>query len=330
MLNATQNKSQAINRLTALWALNESGLGGILHSAKFPFTGIFVGGFAVILIILIARYSAFSFRAILKATWLVLMIKAAVSPHSPFPAYLAVAFQGMCGAILFSANKNFKITSIVFGALALLESAVQKILLTVLFFGMSFWKSLDEFVVSTLTLVHLPSDFSFSEWIALSYVAVYLIIGVWIGEFASAIPDLIEGLDFSSIQLPDAKPITTKSKRKKRVVITIAISICFSLLLMNYFSQFKFGEVLIRVMLFTLLFYYVVSPLTTLLIKTFSKNKSSELQQLNSELVELRIAVKPVLIFVNLRYRGIEKYRMFVLYMVAIALNKFVVKEKIE
>ena len=184
MLNATQNKSQAINRLTALWALNESGLGGLLHAAKFPFTGIFVGGFAVILISLIAFYSDFSFKSILKATWLVIIMKAAVSPHSPFPAYLAVAFQGVFGAVLFALVRNFRIATIVFGAIALFESAIQKILLTVLFFGSSFWKSLDEFVQSTLSTFNLPHDFSASETVAFSYVLIYIIIGIFLGWFA--------------------------------------------------------------------------------------------------------------------------------------------------
>ena len=102
----------AVNRLTALWALNESGLGGVLHAAKFPFTGIFVGGFAVILISLIARYSNYSFKAILKATAMVLMIKAAVSPHSPFPAYLAVSFQGLLGALITVMCPSSFITSV--------------------------------------------------------------------------------------------------------------------------------------------------------------------------------------------------------------------------
>ena len=52
-----QRNSKIISRLTALWALSEAGLGGILHALQSPFTGLFVGGFAIILISLIAYFA---------------------------------------------------------------------------------------------------------------------------------------------------------------------------------------------------------------------------------------------------------------------------------
>jgi len=312
----------AVNRLTALWALNESGLGGVLHAAKFPFTGIFVGGFAVILISLIARYSNYSFKAILKATAMVLMIKAAVSPHSPFPAYLAVSFQGLLGAMLFSLTRNFKITPVVFGGLALLESAIQKILLTVLFFGMSFWKSVDDFISSTIKIFQLPADFSFSEWIAISYVVLYFVLGLVIGKFTKQIPDAVSSLDFSMIKLKDIEhPVKQNRKRRKRLIVMVALSILFSFQLISVFIGLPFGNLLARLVFFMLLFYYVVGPLTTKLIHILSSKKSKEIEELNEEIANLRIAVKPVLKQVTKNYHGINRVKMFILYMVAICLN---------
>ncbi len=46
-----------IHKLTALWALNESGLGGFLHVFNTPFTGLIVGGISILLISLIAYYA---------------------------------------------------------------------------------------------------------------------------------------------------------------------------------------------------------------------------------------------------------------------------------
>ena len=43
-------------RLTALWALIEAGLGGLLHAFHLPFTGIILGGFAVLIISLLAQH----------------------------------------------------------------------------------------------------------------------------------------------------------------------------------------------------------------------------------------------------------------------------------
>lgn len=311
----------AVNRLTALWALNESGLGGLLHAAKFPFTGIFVGGFAVILISLIARYSNYSFKAILKATAMVLMIKAAVSPHSPFPAYLAVSFQGLLGAFIFSLSKNFKITPIVFGGLALLESAIQKILLTVLFFGMSFWKSVDDFVLNTIKLFQLPAEFSFSEWIAMSYVVFYFVMGLILGRFASKIPDLISSLDFSELKLSDTKDSANQNRKNKSLIIIAVLSIALSLQLISFFGGLPFIQLLARVIFFMLLFYYVVGPLTTKLIIFLSRNRSEEISKLNEDVAQLRLAVKPVINYVNKNYNGINRFKMFVLYMIAISLN---------
>jgi hypothetical protein len=322
-MNSNESKfnNRAVNRLTALWALNESGLGGILHAAKFPFTGILVGGFAVILITLIARYSNFSFKAILKATAMVLMIKAAVSPHSPFPAYLAVSFQGLLGAVMFSLTRNFKITPIVFSGIALLESAIQKILLTVLFFGLSFWKSVDDFVLNTIKLFQLPADFSFSEWIAMSYVVFYLVIGLILGRFASKIPDLISSLDFSELKLSDTKDSANQNRKNKSLIIIAVLSIALSLQLISFFGGLPFIQLLARVIFFMLLFYYVVGPLTTKLIIFLSRNRSEEISKLNEDVAQLRLAVKPVINYVNKNYNGINRFKMFVLYMIAISLN---------
>ena len=43
---SVQEKNIALQRLTAVWAFVECGIGGLMHSLKFPFTGLVVGGFA--------------------------------------------------------------------------------------------------------------------------------------------------------------------------------------------------------------------------------------------------------------------------------------------
>ena len=58
-------------------------------------------GFAAVLIALIAYFAERKARAILKALVVVLLVKAAASPHTPLPAYVAVSFQGLAGALLF-------------------------------------------------------------------------------------------------------------------------------------------------------------------------------------------------------------------------------------
>jgi hypothetical protein len=52
-----KNNKSIIDKLTALWALNESGLGGFLHVFNSPFSGLIVGGVSILLISLIAYYA---------------------------------------------------------------------------------------------------------------------------------------------------------------------------------------------------------------------------------------------------------------------------------
>ena len=103
------NKS-ALLKLTYFWAFIEAGLGGLLHFLHIPITGFVVGGFAVVLIVLIAKYSNNNSRMIINALGLVLMIKFLLSPYSPYGAYIAVGFQGILAALIFSIGRINSLT----------------------------------------------------------------------------------------------------------------------------------------------------------------------------------------------------------------------------
>ena len=113
------DRRRAVERLTALWALNEAGLGGLIHALRVPFTGIVVGSTAVVLIALIAFFAERKAKAILKATVIVLLIKAAASPHTPLPAYASVTFQGLAGALLFGLLPSVRLGALLLGLLTL-------------------------------------------------------------------------------------------------------------------------------------------------------------------------------------------------------------------
>ena len=137
-------QTNSVERVTALWALSEAALGGALHAFKIPFTGLFIGGSAVLFITLIFFLSE-KRGAIIKATILVMIVKALVSPHSPINAYIAVAFQGICGEVLFSLIKRREMAALLLGILSLLQSAFQKIFVVTLVFGRSIWEAIDLF-----------------------------------------------------------------------------------------------------------------------------------------------------------------------------------------
>ena len=94
------SKSENTLRITALWAFSEALFGGILHALQVPFAGLVLSAFAVICMAALAA-SGYYKGKILKATLLVLIVKAMLSPHTPVAAYFAVFLQGLFGEIIF-------------------------------------------------------------------------------------------------------------------------------------------------------------------------------------------------------------------------------------
>ena len=71
-----------------------------------------------------------------------------------------------------------------------------------------------------------------------------------------------------------------------------------------------------------MLFYYIIGPATNYLLQRLSGKNKNEMIELNEDLIDLRAMVNPVLDYVNTNYKGINKYKMFVLFMVTYALNE--------
>jgi hypothetical protein len=184
---------EAARRLTALWALSEVGLGGAMHALRLPLTGLFVGGSAVFFITLLAwdarRRGVSPARVLLRSTALVLVVKAAAGPHSPVGAYLAVAFQGAAGALLFAALPGVRGPALLLGAVALLESAAQKLLMLTLFFGAPLAEAIDA-LGSRLLLPFGAGDapVSISLWLVAGYVGAHAVFGLGIGYLAGRLP----------------------------------------------------------------------------------------------------------------------------------------------
>jgi len=178
-----EQRLNAVQRLTALWAFTESGLGGIMHALQIPFTGLLVGGMAVIMISLIAEMSDHKYRQVLKSAMIVLIVKAMVSPHTPFPAYIAVAFQAVLGFGLFSLLRVNFFSIALLSTIAMLESAIQKILVLTLFFGESIWKAMDS-MIAVLANQFGSLVTNGSYWIIGIYLLLYLAGGLLIAGLA--------------------------------------------------------------------------------------------------------------------------------------------------
>ena len=269
---------EAVLRLTALWAVVESGLGGVLHAFKLPLTGLMVGGMAVVLITLIAHFAKDP-RAILRATLTVLIVKALVSPHSPIGAYVAVSFQGLMGFAIYSLSRPGYLSSIPFAVTAMLESALQKLLMLVLFFGQPLVEAVDgwgAWVVQRYFTNWADASWSLTWTLVALYVGVYALGGMFIGWFAAGAPAAIESArrDFAhaqgSPQLDSAggasPPIQSRRGRKsRRLAVLVAISLALGLSV--YFSAqdddsrlISASLYMVRTLSIVALWYVVVAP----------------------------------------------------------------------
>jgi hypothetical protein len=328
MNQQTSTAYTTINRLTALWALSESGLGGLMHAFKIPFTGFFLGGFAVVIVSLLAHFAEHRWQDITKATLLVILVKAAASPHSPPMAYIAVAFQGLAGAICYSLIPSFSLAAVLFGLLALMESAVQKFLVMTLIFGESLWEALDAFFHSIAKDLHLAADFSFSFWLITAYTGVYTLWGILLGWWCAGLPQKLE-LEhlnilqhYESLTLVDTTPSEKKKKSRKRKWLGFGFVLLFitsTFILQG--SGHKALYALLRTLAALLLLFYIIYPLIKWALQRWAQKRNQhEVQLLIDTLPELRNLIAPALQMAKTNSKGLMVYRSFVVYLIVLTL----------
>jgi len=324
---ARQNNSLAIQRLTALWALCESGLGGWMHALKIPLTGFLVGGFAVVIISLIAWYSERDAKQILRSTLLVILVKAAVSPQSPLPAYVAVAFQGCIGALLYSSIPYFRFTSVLFAIVAMLESALQMLLITTLLFGKSVWQALDLFFEDLVKNFHLPGNHGFSFWIIIAYTSVYtlwgLLIGIWAGKLPERISQELNKYDIEAIRSQTSLSLRDKKSYKKPFLF---VAIC-AFVVMVFFSNGNMNKVLyviVRTLAVLLLFFGLINPLIRYLLHKWFRRENNKnaasVKSIIDMMPELSGYFKPAYIL-SKKNKRIKRYTSFLFLLIVFTLQ---------
>lgn len=271
---------QLYYRLIALWAVCEGMLGGIIHGFQLPISGLIIGGSAVIIICLIAYYVPVK-GAILRATLLVAIFKMMLSPHSPLPAYFAVFFQGVTGELFFLNKKYYKISCVLFATLALFESGIQRIITTTLIYGKEFWKAVNEFING---ITGQDTVTNYSLYIAGGYVVLHIIAGIIIGFVAAGIPYKVKRwqAELPVAASPDQgqinEPAQIENKKRRRRFLKRSIFIIWVILgLLFLQSELKIGtpllssddilRIIVRSVLILLTWYFLVSPLLTLLLK---------------------------------------------------------------
>lgn len=282
-------------QLTALWAFVEATLGGVLHALHIPLTGLLVGGSAVAIISIMAHNNKNATQEILKATLIVILVKVTASPHSPPPAYIAVAFQGLIGVFIFKVLPVYNLATIVFAIIAMLESAMQKILVLTLIYGTSIFKAIDK-TVSGLTK-EFGLETNVSSWILGAYISLYVFWGMIIGARMGTLPKRMSRLNqnrnsLSGITTNELKPKTTSPKRKKPfwIIYSVTLFLMLSILYISDSDKSNVLAVFVRSITATLLIYLLVNPLFKwLLAKKVKDNKySAAVNQIMLEFNQLK------------------------------------------
>ena len=286
-----------ILKITAIWAFSESAFGGILHALSIPLRGLFISSAAVLFISLIALFSK-NTKEILKATLIVILIKAVVSPHSPLTAYLAVSLQGVLGFLLFSTKKFYRLSALLLGVLVLFFSGIQKIVVLTILFGNTLWESINIFIKQiTFEIFNIDHpSINYGYILIAAYVILHLIAGVFIGFYAGRLPQKInyyKNIIPASIENKTGEETPLKEKRKKKSWLLrptgiFVIVLSAGIILLSYLTPRMESNVamsvaimLVRSLIITFVWYILLAPVAKKLFKNFvAKRKSAYSKEL--------------------------------------------------
>jgi hypothetical protein len=246
--------------LVAFWAFVESGLGGLMHAFHLPFTGIFIGGAAVASLAAMAAvlkgqdHRTGLGRQLMAATLWVMLVKLLVSPQSPPTSYIAVAFQGVMAAAIYSIVPSFRVASFLFAVIAMLESALQKLLILFLVFGTEFWESLNIWMLSvSKQLAQVPLGLNA---LAGAYVALYALwglylayrISIWPKRFAAHSEELKKAFSVWEGSVTEVRA-AKRSKTVRWVLLAVAVLVFYLL------PSYEAWSTLVRALAFSVALY---------------------------------------------------------------------------
>lgn len=320
-ITSTKSPEQlSLLRITALWAFSESAFGGILHALTIPFRGLFIASAAVLFISLIALFSKSS-KDILKATLIVILIKAVVSPHSPLTAYFAVSLQGFLGFIFFSSKNFYRISALLLGLSVLFFSGIQKIIVLTILFGNTLWESLNIFIrqISSEIFNAISPQINYGYLLIFVYVFIHLVAGFFIGVYAGKLPQKIDyyrGIVPSIPNLSSAEDLPKKEKRKKKSwflrptgIFVIIISV--GVIVLSYLSPGLEENVavsviimLIRSLVITFIWYAILAPFMKKLFQRFITKRKSEYARELEQIISMFPKFKMI---VNYCWKNSEK-----------------------
>lgn len=315
--------------LTALWALVESGLGGIMHALHLPFTGVFIGGFAILIIALLGAISENPFQSILKATFLVLLIKAGASPYTSPTAYVAVGFQGLLGALLFYKKSWYNFTAIPFAVISMVESALQKLLMLYLIFGNTIVEAIQIFIESIVKSFGLENgEVHYVSVLIILYGSIYLLWGFVLGIWMIKLPRQLEHrADWYYNLKPNDSPLKQKGNKSDRWW-KLALIVFSIILIFSYFYTPAKGlqtgiYLVLRTSILITMWFIIIIPLSQKLMQNLRNKKQKEnnsLQEITLAVSSIKSFVKPLYKILKTKYKGVRLLKELVLGLMVISL----------
>lgn len=321
IIQAEQEPRLSVAKLTGLWAFSECALGGMLHLFQVPFSGFLLAAFAVVIICCISMYSDRPFRDILYATLVAMTVKLLLSPHTPLTAYVAVAFQGLAGAVICSLPIAKAIKFPVFGIIALVESALQKIIILTILFGKSIWEAIDALFAQLLP--GLQYSWSISALLILLYASIYAVWGIIVGVWAAGIPAYIRAghhktaLTGADLSEPQA---VMKRKFRKNLLVFAALYLLALFAAYFYFPGDRLFAVLLRPFLILTVWYFIINPLFRWLLASAYRQDRAGLhhwtEQIKNEIPFMRMQARRAYAAARANHRGLAFVRHFLIYLI--------------
>jgi hypothetical protein len=318
-----KNNKSILDKLTALWALNESGLGGFLHVFNSPFTGFIVGGISILLISLIAYYAQNKWQAILKALVIVLIIKMAVSPYSPFAAYIAVSFQAIFGAFLLSHFSWKRATLMVLGFVTFLESAIQKLIVLTIVYGENLWEAINIYGYWVQDKMNFISQTSPTNLLVGIYLFVYGVGGITAGFFIRNILKIMseerEHPFHLEMEIEASQNIKKRKSFKTKIIWVWLITVAIIVLAFAVFGGPLFGwekaiYIIFRSFLILMLWYLLIGPILLKLIRSYLNKKESEYKRDISNAMDLFPYFRQIIAYTwkdTKHLKGFERIQFF-------------------
>lgn len=342
-----QNPDYIVQRITALWAFSEAGLGGILHALNIPLKGLVLSAIAALCMTLIAYYAK-DRSALLRTLAIVLIVKFLGAPNSSPAAYIAVAFQGLAGYGLFALfsvfGRSIRLPALLLAVIATTYSSVQKILVAyflLVFYGESTAKAIKAFINNVLDFFGYSGQPDVIWQLCAAYVGIHAIAGIMVGIYAATLPRRIEAetgseeiLSLLSASSANTAPQVSSEQKKRRKRLRMVLFLILPLLLLSVFTLLSTQTpqegiialvlFLVRIICILALWYGVIANFAMKLVKKYLQRKqhqyAREVENVLLVLPLLRNAVVPV--WQSTRgMGGLRRLRVAFVRMVAVALH---------